>query len=170
PEQRRILDRLTAVMTLVEGHGDYVMDAVGPAVVPTVTDIRAKFQRRREGGSRLDRTIRRLLGIDLKMKQYAEGAAFVRAVVGRVGMDGFNKVWTSPETLPTLEEIANPERWIARVVEAPALPSANGVVTVRPAAPSGDGPAADASPDSGAPAEDAKAEGEEAADGTAADE
>src|SRR5690606_3226885 len=133
PEQRRILDRLTAVMTLVEGHGDYVMDAVGPAVVPSVSDIRAKFQRRREGGSRLDRTIRRLLGIDLKMKQYAEGAAFVRAVVGRVGMDGFNKVWTSPETLPTLEEIANPERWIARVVEAPALPPADGAVTVRPA-------------------------------------
>ncbi|MGV9326933.1 zinc-dependent metalloprotease [Streptosporangium sandarakinum] len=126
PEQRAILDRLTAVMTLVEGHGDYVMDAVGPSVVPSVAEIRGKFHHRREGGSRFDRTIRRLLGIDLKMKQYAQGSAFVRAVVDRVGMDGFNKVWTSPETLPTTDEIAHPERWVARVAEAKAVPGAGG--------------------------------------------
>ncbi|MEU7003285.1 zinc-dependent metalloprotease [Nonomuraea sp. NPDC046570] len=123
PEQKEILDRLTAVMTLVEGHGDYVMDAVGPSVVPTVADIRAKFSQRREGGSRLDRTMRRLLGLDLKMKQYAEGSAFVHAVVARAGMDGFNKVWTSPETLPTLAEIAAPDTWIARVIGPEALPA-----------------------------------------------
>ncbi|MFI6324542.1 zinc-dependent metalloprotease [Nonomuraea sp. NPDC050556] len=121
PEQKEILDRLTAVMTLVEGHGDYVMDAVGPDVVPSVADIRAKFGHRREGGSRLDRTVRRLLGIELKMKQYAEGSAFVRAVVGQVGMDEFNKVWTSPETLPTHAEITNPDAWIARVIGTPPI-------------------------------------------------
>ncbi|MFF0578846.1 zinc-dependent metalloprotease [Streptosporangium saharense] len=126
PEQKEILDRLTAVMTLVEGHGDYVMDAVGPSVVPTVADIRAKFQHRREGGSRLDRTVRKLLGVDLKMKQYAEGSTFVRTVVERVGMDDFNKVWTSPETLPTQDEISDPARWIARVVGSKALPGVNG--------------------------------------------
>ncbi|MBB4920349.1 zinc-dependent metalloprotease [Streptosporangium saharense] len=125
PEQKEILDRLTAVMTLVEGHGDYVMDAVGPSVVPTVADIRAKFQHRREGGSRLDRTVRKLLGVDLKMKQYAEGSTFVRTVVEQVGMDDFNKVWTSPETLPTQDEISDPARWIARVVGSKALPGAN---------------------------------------------
>ncbi len=128
PEQKVILDRLTAVMTLVEGHGDYVMDAVGPSVVPSVADIRAKFHHRREGGSRLDRTIRRLLGLDLKMKQYAEGSAFVRTVVGQVGIGGFNKIWTSPETLPTQAEIAKPERWIARVIGTPAIPEASGTV------------------------------------------
>ncbi|MFF4988558.1 zinc-dependent metalloprotease [Streptosporangium saharense] len=126
PEQKEILDRLTAVMTLVEGHGDYVMDAVGPSVVPTVADIRAKFQHRREGGSRLDRTVRKLLGVDLKMKQYAEGSTFVRTVVERVGMDDFNKVWTSPETLPTQDEISDPARWITRVVGSKALPGVNG--------------------------------------------
>jgi coenzyme F420 biosynthesis associated uncharacterized protein len=115
PEQREILGRLTAVMTLVEGHGDYVMDAVGPQVVPSVAEIRARFQGRRDGSSQLDKTIRRLLGIDLKMKQYAEGSHFVREVVAQAGMDGFNKVWTSPETLPTHEEIKNPAAWIARV-------------------------------------------------------
>ncbi|MGW4959007.1 zinc-dependent metalloprotease [Nonomuraea sp. NPDC004186] len=123
PGQKEILDRLTAVMTLVEGHGDYVMDAVGPSVVPSVGDIRAKFAQRREGGSRLDRTVRRLLGIDLKMKQYAEGSAFVRKVVDRVGMDGFNKIWTSPETLPTTSEISDPDAWISRVIGTPALPA-----------------------------------------------
>jgi len=123
PEQKEILDRLTAVMTLVEGHGDYVMDAVGPEVVPSVADIRAKFSHRRGGGSRLDKTMRRLLGLDLKMKQYAEGSAFVTAVVARVGMEGFNRIWTSPETLPTLTEIAAPDSWIARVIGLEALPA-----------------------------------------------
>ncbi|SEG80229.1 putative hydrolase/uncharacterized protein, coenzyme F420 biosynthesis associated [Nonomuraea solani] len=123
PAQKEILDRLTAVMTLVEGHGDFVMDAVGPSVVPSVADIRNKFSQRREGGSRLDRTVRRLLGIEVKMKQYAEGSAFVRKVVDRVGMDGFNKIWTSPETLPTTQEIADPDAWISRVIGTPALPA-----------------------------------------------
>jgi coenzyme F420 biosynthesis associated uncharacterized protein len=103
-------------MTLVEGHGDYVMDAVGPSVVPSVADIRAKFQRRREGGSRMDQLIRRLLGIELKMKQYAEGSRFVRTVVDEVGMEGFNRVWTSPETLPDRAEIAEPRAWMSRVL------------------------------------------------------
>ncbi|WP_283139265.1 zinc-dependent metalloprotease [Rhizohabitans arisaemae] len=121
PEQREILDRLTAVMTLVEGHGDYVMDAVGPSVVPTVEEIRARFQKRREGASRMDRTIRRLLGLEMKMKQYAEGSAFVTSVVEQVGIEGFNRVWTSPETLPTHAEIAQPRLWINRVLSNGAL-------------------------------------------------
>ena len=121
PEQRTILDRLTAVMTLVEGHGDYVMDAVGPEVVPSVAEIRARFQGRRDASGRLDKTIRRLLGIDIKMKQYAEGSKFVRTVVAQAGMDGFNRVWTSPETLPTREEINEPATWVARVVGVPAI-------------------------------------------------
>ncbi|WP_026414141.1 zinc-dependent metalloprotease [Actinomadura oligospora] len=121
PGQREILDRLTAVMTLVEGHGDYVMDAVGPEVVPSVRQIRERFQGRREGSSRLDRTIRRLLGIDLKMKQYAEGSRFVRRVVTEVGMAQFNRVWESPETLPTHAEIKEPALWMRRVLDPPVL-------------------------------------------------
>jgi coenzyme F420 biosynthesis associated uncharacterized protein len=124
PAQREILDRLTAVMTLVEGHGDYVMDAVGPEVVPSVAEIRSRFQSRRDGSSQLDKTIRRLLGIDLKMKQYAEGSRFVRHVVTKVGMTGFNRVWDSPETLPSHAEIKNPDAWIARVLSAPGLETA----------------------------------------------
>jgi coenzyme F420 biosynthesis associated uncharacterized protein len=115
PAQREIMDRLTSVMTLVEGHGDYVMDAVGPQVVPTVEQIREKFNARRGSSGRIEQTLRRMLGIDLKMKQYAEGSRFVRAVVDEAGMDTFNKVWTSPETLPTKAEFADPQLWLDRV-------------------------------------------------------
>jgi coenzyme F420 biosynthesis associated uncharacterized protein len=115
PRQREILDRLTAVMTLVEGHGDYVMDAVGPAVVPSVANIRAKFSARRGSGNRIEQALRRILGIDLKMKQYEQGSKFVSDVVAAAGMAGFNKVWTSPDTLPTLAEISDPSVWLERV-------------------------------------------------------
>ncbi|MFJ6992713.1 zinc-dependent metalloprotease [Streptomyces sp. NPDC003090] len=116
PEQREILGRLTAVMSLLEGHADYVMDGVGPQVVPSVAEIREKFQQRRaRGASRLDMALRRLLGLDAKLRQYRDGERFVRAVVEQVGMDGFNRVWTSPNTLPTKAEIAKPADWVGRV-------------------------------------------------------
>ncbi|WP_327710411.1 zinc-dependent metalloprotease [Streptomyces sp. NBC_00464] len=116
PAQREILSRLTAVMSLLEGHADYVMDGVGPEVVSSVGEIREKFQQRRaRGASRLDQALRKLLGLDAKLRQYRDGERFVRAVVDEVGMDGFNRVWTSPNTLPTKAEIAKPEDWIARV-------------------------------------------------------
>src|SRR5580704_11763 len=115
PKQREILDRMTAVMTLVEGHGDYVMDAVGPAVVPSVAEIRAKFSARRGSAGRIEQAIRRVLGIDLKMKQYEQGSRFVKTVVDEAGMATFNKVWTSPDTLPTKDELQNPQAWLARV-------------------------------------------------------
>ena len=115
PRQREILERLTAVMTLVEGHGDYVMDAVGPSVVPSVADIRTKFSARRGSAGRMEQAIRRILGIDLKMKQYEQGSRFVRAVVEQAGMATFNKVWESPDTLPSKEEIANPGTWLERM-------------------------------------------------------
>ncbi|MFI1014146.1 zinc-dependent metalloprotease [Streptomyces sp. NPDC020965] len=116
PAQREILSRLTAVMSLLEGHADFVMDGVGPDVVPSVAEIREKFQQRRaRGASRLDLALRKLLGLDAKLRQYRDGERFVRAVVNEVGMDGFNRVWTSPNTLPTKAEIAKPADWVARV-------------------------------------------------------
>ena len=115
PAQRELLDKLTNVMTLVEGHGDYVMDAVGPRVVPSVAEIREKFSQRRGSAGRVEQIIRRILGIDLKMKQYEQGSKFVAAVVDEAGMAGFNKVWTSPETLPTRSELNKPSDWLARV-------------------------------------------------------
>ncbi|MFJ9689222.1 zinc-dependent metalloprotease [Streptomyces bacillaris] len=116
PAQREVLGRLTAVMSLLEGHADYVMDGVGPEVVGSVAEIREKFQKRRaQGAGRLDQALRKLLGLDAKLRQYKDGEKFVRSVVDEVGMDGFNRVWTSPNTLPTKAEIAKPAEWVARV-------------------------------------------------------
>ena len=119
PAQKQIVDRITAVMSLLEGHADVVMDGVGPEVIPTVEAIRAKFTVRRQGQG-FDKVIRKLLGLDAKMRQYRDGAAFCRAVIDRVGMDGFNRVWTSPDTLPTRDEIVDPPVWLARVYPEPA--------------------------------------------------
>jgi coenzyme F420 biosynthesis associated uncharacterized protein len=113
--QREIVDRITATMSLLEGHADVVMDGVGPEVIPSVATIREKFNRRRQGAGGLDQLLRRLLGFDAKMRQYRDGAAFVRGVVDRVGMDGLNKVWTSPNTLPSKAEIGDPPAWVRRV-------------------------------------------------------
>jgi coenzyme F420 biosynthesis associated uncharacterized protein len=115
PEQRAKVDEVTAVMSLIEGHAEVVMDDVGPAVIPSVAEIREKFTRRRQGFGHLDRFLRRILGLEAKMRQYADGAAFVRAVVDTVGVNGFNAVWTSPQTLPSAAEMADPLRWVARV-------------------------------------------------------
>ena len=115
PEQREVLDRMTGVMSLLEGHADVVMDGVGPAIIPSVADIRKKFNQRRKGAGYLDRVLRRLLGMDAKMAQYRDGAGFVRAVIDEVGMEGFNAVWTEPAHLPARTEIADPAAWIRRV-------------------------------------------------------
>ncbi|GAA5167064.1 zinc-dependent metalloprotease [Ornithinimicrobium tianjinense] len=115
PEQRAQLAEVTAVMSLLEGHADVVMDEVGPQVIPSVAEIRRRFTERRKGAGNVDKILRRLLGMEAKMRQYRDGAVFVRAVVDRVGVDGFNAVWTSPETLPRPTEITDPQTWVARV-------------------------------------------------------
>jgi len=114
-EQREILDRLTALMSLLEGHADVVMDAVGPQIVPSVAMIRERFDHRRQNAGTLDGALRRILGLDAKLRQYVEGAAFVRCVVDSVGMTGFNAVWTGPESLPRPHEIADPRAWVTRI-------------------------------------------------------
>ncbi len=115
PEQRRRLAAITAVMSLLEGHADVVMDDVGPLVVPSVATIRERFSKRRAGRGAVDQLLRRLLGLDAKARQYADGARFVRGVIDQVGMDGFNAVWSSPQTLPHPDEIADPAAWVRRV-------------------------------------------------------
>jgi coenzyme F420 biosynthesis associated uncharacterized protein len=116
PEQREIMDHLTGVMSLLEGHADVVMDGVGPSVIPSVAEIRKKFNTRRKGAGPLDRFLRRVLGLDAKMAQYRDGAKFVRGVVDKVGMADFNVVWQDPAHLPSKAEIADPAAWVSRVL------------------------------------------------------
>ncbi len=115
PEQRAVLDRLLALTTLLEGHADHVMDAAGPDVVPSVATIRARFTIRRRGGGLVDRVLRALLGVEAKVRQYAVGGAFVRHAVLATGMDGFNRVWEGPDTLPTRAELDRPGDWVRRI-------------------------------------------------------
>ncbi|WP_422628619.1 zinc-dependent metalloprotease [Rhodococcus sp. (in: high G+C Gram-positive bacteria)] len=115
--QQLALDRMLALGTLLEGHADHVMDAVGPGVVPAVARIRRSFDnRRRRSSNPLHRMIRALLGMDAKMAQYVHGKKFVDTVVNRVGMAEFNAVWSGPDQMPTLAEIDDPDAWIARVL------------------------------------------------------
>jgi coenzyme F420 biosynthesis associated uncharacterized protein len=115
--QRKALDQLLVLGTLLEGHADHVMDAVGPAVVPSVATIRRRFNERRQHRQPpLQRVIRALLGFDAKLSQYTRGKAFVDHVVSEVGMNRFNTVWTGPETLPLPTEVDEPQRWIDRVL------------------------------------------------------
>lgn len=115
--QRQALDQLLVLGTLLEGHADHVMDAVGPIAVPSVATIRRRFdERRHRKQPPLQRLLRALLGLDAKLSQYTRGKAFVDHVVGQVGMARFNAVWTGPETLPLPIEIEEPRRWIDRVL------------------------------------------------------
>jgi coenzyme F420 biosynthesis associated uncharacterized protein len=116
-ENAEKFNTITAVMSLLEGHADVMMDEVGPAVVPSVAEIRQKFENRRDGEGQpaADVALRKLMGMDVKLAQYRDGAKFVRGVEELVGRDGFNAVWTSPETLPLAPEIADPAAWVRRV-------------------------------------------------------
>ncbi|MCV7426985.1 zinc-dependent metalloprotease [Mycobacterium montefiorense] len=115
--QRNALDQLLVLGTLLEGHAEHVMDAVGPKAVPSVATIRGRFDdRRRRKPPPLQRLMRALLGLDAKLSQYTRGKAFVDHVVDRVGMQRFSTVWTSSETLPLPAEIEDPQRWIDRIL------------------------------------------------------
>jgi len=115
--QRNALDQLLVLGTLLEGHAEHVMDAVGPIVVPSVATIRRRFdERRHRKQPPLQRLLRALLGLDAKLSQYTRGKVFVDDVVGRVGMERFNTIWSGPDTLPLPAEIEDPRRWIDRVL------------------------------------------------------
>ena len=115
PEDKERLSHLTAVMSLLEGHANVVMDAVDAGIVPSVKTIRQRFSNRGAKRGWIDRFFRQIMGLDAKMRQYDDGARFVRAVTARVGMEGFNRVWERPENLPTEAEIHSADLWITRM-------------------------------------------------------
>jgi coenzyme F420 biosynthesis associated uncharacterized protein len=115
PEEKAAISHLTAVMSLLEGHANVVMDAVDASIVPSVKTIRQRFNDRGKDRGVIEKFIRSLLGLDAKMRQYSDGARFVRAVVDVAGMDGFNKVWESVDHLPTEPEIHDAKLWLERM-------------------------------------------------------
>ncbi|MFD5278406.1 zinc-dependent metalloprotease [Pseudarthrobacter sp. NPDC058362] len=115
PEEKAAISHLTAVMSLLEGHANVVMDAVDASIVPSVKTIRQRFNARGKDRGVIEKFIRSLLGLDAKMRQYSDGARFVRAVVDVAGMEGFNKVWESADHLPTEPEIHDAKLWLERM-------------------------------------------------------
>jgi coenzyme F420 biosynthesis associated uncharacterized protein len=119
-EQREILDRMQVVMAVIEGHAEHVMDALAPALVPEHEGLRAAMERRRASRSAPQRVLMRLLGMEMKMRQYREGKAFCDAVADAGGPGLLRRVWDAPEALPDAAELADPGRWIARSTAAAA--------------------------------------------------
>ena len=110
------LDMIQAAMALVEGHAEYVMDAAGVALVADLPRLREALDAGRNERSPFAALLERILGLDLKLRQYREGRAFCDAVVARAGMDGLNAAFTGPEALPTLAELGDADHWVARVL------------------------------------------------------
>jgi coenzyme F420 biosynthesis associated uncharacterized protein len=113
-EQRRLLDRMQALMAVIEGYSEHVMDALGERMLPAYAGLREAMNRRRRSRSAPERVIQRLLGLDLKMRQYELGKQFCDSVVAEGGIETLNRVWDGPEALPTLRELGSPDAWLAR--------------------------------------------------------
>jgi putative hydrolase len=128
PEQRALFRETQAVMSLLEGFSDYVMDEVGVGLVPGVERISARFHERREHRTGFERAVLRLTGMDLKMEQYKRGERFVRAVAEARGRVALDAIWASPATLPTAAEIEAPSDWVRRVLDGGSAAPGGAVV------------------------------------------
>ncbi|HET6380505.1 MAG TPA: zinc-dependent metalloprotease [candidate division Zixibacteria bacterium] len=116
--QLQTFQRTQALMSLLEGYSNHVMNAAGERLLPGFGEIHERFERRNEARTAVERMIMRVTGLDLKMEQYAAGERFVKAVIAARGRDFLNRVWQGPEQLPSLDEIRAPDRWISRIEEA----------------------------------------------------
>jgi coenzyme F420 biosynthesis associated uncharacterized protein len=110
----QLVERIQAVMSLIEGHAEHTMDAIGAEVLPSLPRLRSALNRRREVRSLPWRVLERFLGLEMKLRQYEVGRGFCDAVVSDGGPELLARVWTGPEALPSTEELQAPEQWIAR--------------------------------------------------------
>ena len=113
--ERATLDRVQAVMAVVEGHAEHVMDAVAPDLLPNLPKLRSAIDRRRRSQSGLSRLLGKLLGMDMKLRQYEQGKVFCDAVVRKAGVDTLHRVFEGPQALPSLAELRDPNAWLRRM-------------------------------------------------------
>jgi putative hydrolase len=113
--QLEVFRRTQALMSLLEGYSNHVMNAAGERLLPGFAQLHERFERRNERRGALERAIMRLTGLDLKMEQYIAGERFVDAVIKARGRAFLNQVWSGPERLPSQEEIRAPDSWIRRM-------------------------------------------------------
>jgi putative hydrolase len=114
------MDEIQATMSVIEGYSEHVMDAIAADVIPDHEKLREAMDRRRRSRSAPQRIIERLLGFDVKLRQYEQGKRFADAVVSAAGVEGLNRVWASPEALPTTGELQHPSSWLKRTGPAAA--------------------------------------------------
>jgi coenzyme F420 biosynthesis associated uncharacterized protein len=114
PEKRELLERVQAIMALVEGHAEWTMDAAARDIIPSLETLRSSLDARRRDRSPALRLLDRLLGLELKLRQYQEGRAFCDAVVAAAGVPALHGAWSSPQDAPTMAELRDPELWLAR--------------------------------------------------------
>lgn len=115
PAQRETFAKTQALMSLLEGYSNHVMNAAGGRILPNFDEIHTRFERRGERRGTVERAIMRLTGLDLKMEQYAAGERFADAVIASHGREFLNRVWSGPDALPTMDEIRDPATWTARM-------------------------------------------------------
>ncbi|HYZ81828.1 MAG TPA: zinc-dependent metalloprotease [Solirubrobacteraceae bacterium] len=115
PSERETLDRVQAVMAVIEGHAEHVMDAVAPDLLPSLPKLRAGLDRRRKSQSGMSRLLARLLGLELKLRQYEQGKYFCDAIVRAAGPEALTRVFSGPDALPTLAELSEPTLWLRRM-------------------------------------------------------
>src|SRR5205807_7107318 len=114
-ERWQLVERMQAAMSLIEGHAEHTMDAVGAEFLPSLPRLRAAMTRRRESRGLPWRVLERLLGLELKLRQYEVGRRFCDAVVREGGPEALALAWRGPESLPSTEELERPSRWTARM-------------------------------------------------------
>jgi len=122
-ERWQLVERMQATMSLIEGHAEHTMDAVGAEVLPSLPRLRAALNHRRENRGLPWRVLERLLGLELKMKQYEVGKRFCDAVVQAEGPRALTRAWSGPEMLPSTAELEAPGLWLARTHVPPVTSS-----------------------------------------------
>jgi coenzyme F420 biosynthesis associated uncharacterized protein len=113
--ERAVMDRAQAVMSVIEGHAEHVMDAVAPELLPSLPELRRAIDERRSVQSPFGRLVSRLLGLEMKLKQYERGKIFCDEIVRVGGREALRHLFSAPEALPTLAEIEDPAGWLRRV-------------------------------------------------------
>jgi coenzyme F420 biosynthesis associated uncharacterized protein len=122
-DQRALFQRMQAMMCVVEGYSNHVMNAVGRDLLPTYDLIARKFEQRQRQRTFAEQLFARLTGLNVKLEQYRLGEAFVNRIVAERGHAVARRIWDGPEYLPTMDEIKNPDRWLARVDARDAAPA-----------------------------------------------
>jgi len=123
PEQRTLMDEVQATMSVIEGYSEHVMDAIAAEFIPGHEELRAAMDRRRRSRSAPQRIIEKLLGFDVKLRQYQQGKRWADEVAALGGIEGLNRVWSSPAALPSPGELQHPSKWLKRT-EPPRLTAA----------------------------------------------